>query len=193
MVLSQEGFMNFQLISRIDILSILCVHIIALAWRLRDLTDDKSISAPVMVWCHQATSLYLSQCWPRFMSKYGVSGRRWVIFFLNGTSLTLFCMKYTFMAWKLSKRCQASFQMNLYSLILGEHFVLCQKVHVVAIVNTGIHYSDALMSTMASQITSLGIVYPAVHSGADQRKYQSSASLASVRGMLWWIPCTKGQ
>ena len=32
--------------------------------------------------------------------------------------------------------------------------------------------------SMASQITSLTIVYSAVHSGADQRKNQSSASLA---------------
>ena len=36
------------------------------------------------------------------------------------------------------------------------------------------------MSTMASQITSLTIVYSAVYSGADQRKHQSSASLAFV-------------
>ena len=37
------------------------------------------------------------------------------------------------------------------------------------------------MSPMASQITSLGIVYSTVYSGADQRKHQSSASLAFVR------------
>ena len=37
--------------------------------------------------------------------------------------------------------------------------------------------------TMASQITSLTIVYSAVYSGADQRKHQSSASLAFVRGI----------
>ena len=37
------------------------------------------------------------------------------------------------------------------------------------------------MGPMASQITSLTIVYSAVYSGADQRKYQSSVSLAFVR------------
>ena len=37
------------------------------------------------------------------------------------------------------------------------------------------------MSLMASQITSLTIVYSTVYSGADQRKLQSSASLAFVR------------
>ena len=36
---------------------------------------------------------------------------------------------------------------------------------------------------MASQITSLAIVYSTVYSGADQRKHQSSASLAFVRGI----------
>ena len=39
------------------------------------------------------------------------------------------------------------------------------------------------MGAMASQITSLTIVYSNVYSHADQRKHQSSASLAFV----WWI------
>ena len=45
------------------------------------------------------------------------------------------------------------------------------------------HYSDVRMGTIASQINSLAIVYSAVYSGADQRKHQSSASLAFVRGI----------
>ena len=39
------------------------------------------------------------------------------------------------------------------------------------------------MTTMASQITSLPIVYSTVYSDADQRKHQSSAPLAFVRGI----------
>ena len=39
------------------------------------------------------------------------------------------------------------------------------------------------MVAMASQITSLTIVYSTVYSGADQRKHQSSGSLAFVRGI----------
>ena len=39
------------------------------------------------------------------------------------------------------------------------------------------------MSTIASQITSLTIVYSTVYSDADQRKHQSSASLAFVLGI----------
>ena len=39
------------------------------------------------------------------------------------------------------------------------------------------------MNTIASQITSLTIVYLTVNSGTDHRKHQSSASLAFVRGI----------
>ena len=42
------------------------------------------------------------------------------------------------------------------------------------------------MSAMSSQITSFTIVYSTVYSGADQRKHQSSASLAFVRGIHRW-------
>ena len=48
------------------------------------------------------------------------------------------------------------------------------------------HYSDVIMGAMASQITSLTIINSTVYSGADQRKYQSSASLAFVRGIHRW-------
>ena len=49
-----------------------------------------------------------------------------------------------------------------------------------------LHYNDVIMGTMTSQITSLTIVYSTVYSGWDQRKHQSSASLAFVRGIHWW-------
>ena len=42
------------------------------------------------------------------------------------------------------------------------------------------HYYDVIMGTIASQITT---VYSTVYLDADQRKYQSSASLAFVRGI----------
>ena len=45
------------------------------------------------------------------------------------------------------------------------------------------HYCDAIMGTVASQITSLTIVYTAVYSDADKSKHQSSASLAFVWGI----------
>ena len=45
------------------------------------------------------------------------------------------------------------------------------------------HYGDVIMDAIASQITSLTIVYSTVYSDADQRKHQSSASLAFVQGI----------
>ena len=58
-----------------------------------------------------------------------------------------------------------------------------------------LHYGDVIMTTMASQITSLTVVYSTVYSDADQRKHQSSASLAFECGIHRdrWILRTKGQ
>ena len=57
------------------------------------------------------------------------------------------------------------------------------------------YYNDVIMSAMASQITSLLIVYSTVYSGADQRKHQSSALLAFCGEFTGhrWIPHIKGQ
>ena len=53
---------------------------------------------------------------------------------------------------------------------------------LVAMVSVS-HYNDVIMGTIASQITSLTIVYSTVYSGADQSKHQSSASLAFMWGI----------
>ena len=45
------------------------------------------------------------------------------------------------------------------------------------------HYGDIIMGAISSQITSLTIVYSTVYSDADQRKHQSSTSLAFVWGI----------
>ena len=44
-----------------------------------------------------------------------------------------------------------------------------------------LHYDDVIMIKLASQITSLTVVYSIVYSGVNQRKHQSSASLAFVQ------------
>ena len=45
----------------------------ALIWMSLNCTDDQSKLVQVMAWCRQATSHYLSQCWPSSMSPYGVT------------------------------------------------------------------------------------------------------------------------
>ena len=56
------------------------------------------------------------------------------------------------------------------------------------------YYSDAIMSAMVSQISGISIICSTVCSGADQRKHQSCASMAFVRGIhrwRWrWFPLT---
>ena len=49
------------------------------------------------------------------------------------------------------------------------------------------HYNGIIMIMMASQITSVLIVYSTICSGEDERKHGSSASLAYVRGIHRWL------
>ena len=62
-------FVIFQGILVIDGWSISCE--IALIWMSLDFTDDQSTLVQVMAWCRQATSHYLSQCWPGSLTPYG--------------------------------------------------------------------------------------------------------------------------
>ena len=45
------------------------------------------------------------------------------------------------------------------------------------------HYNDVIMSALGYQITSLTSVYSTVYLDPDERKHQSSVSLAFVRGI----------
>ena len=80
--------------------------------------------------------------------------------------------------------------MRLYNQTYDCWWAVTQHLTVI-----GYHYIDVIMTTIASQITSLTFAYSIVYSEADQRKHQSSASLAFVRGIhrYRWIPRTKGQ
>ena len=49
------------------------------------------------------------------------------------------------------------------------------------------HYSGLIMSTMASQITSMSTACSIVCTCTHQRKHRSSASLAFVRGIHQWL------
>ena len=51
-----------------------------------DECHDKSTLVQVMAWCRQATSHYLSQCWPRSMLPNGVTRPQWVKFFILDTN-----------------------------------------------------------------------------------------------------------
>ena len=61
-----------------------------------------------------------------------------------------------------------------------------RNITIARILSILIHYDDVITGAIASQITTLTIVYSAVYSGANQRKHQRSASLAFVRGIHRW-------
>ena len=88
----------------------------------------------------------------------------------------LFCL---FLSYLISLRILTIAISFLASVILSDLFEACRRYSLY-------HHSDVIMGPMASLITSLTIVYSTVYSGADQRKYQSSASLVFVRGIHRW-------
>ena len=63
----------------------------------------------------------------------------------------------------------------------------CSSANIVnSTLGIAIHFNDVIMSAMASQISGVSIVSSIVGSGADQRKHQSSASLAFAQGIHRW-------
>ena len=55
----------------------ICCEIAVIRMSL-DFTDDQSTLVQVMAWCRQAPSHYLSHCWPRSLSPYGIARPQWV-------------------------------------------------------------------------------------------------------------------
>ena len=77
---------------------------------------------------------------------------------------------------------------------IGNHYLAnVGVVYCRLYASFGVHYADVIMTKMASQITSLTVVYSTVYSDADQIKHQSSASLAFVWGIHRdrWIPAQR--
>ena len=82
---------------------------------------------------------------------------------------------------------QISFvEYNFLVFVINAIYVIFSEYQRCVITGRCDHCSDVIMSAMDSQITSLTIVYSTFYSGADQRKRQSSASLAFVQGIHRW-------
>ena len=67
-----------------------------LRWMPQDLIDDKSTLVQVMVWCRQAPSHYLNQCWPRSPTPYGVIRPQCVLLLHASTCICIFQAVYFF-------------------------------------------------------------------------------------------------
>ena len=80
--------------------------------------------------------------------------------------------------WGESTGDQWIFDSIMLSLFLDSY---CTAVFIwISLYSQPVHYNGIKMSVMASQITSLTIVYSSLYSGADQSKHQSSMSRAFV-------------
>ena len=110
----------------------------------------------------KAPSLYLNQCWLIINEVLWHSLE--VNFIRNTPDIHLWYEFYNYYIRALSPSSQ------WVNLLLLSTYYTC-------------HYSDIFMSMISSQITNLTIVYSTVYSDADQRKHQSSPSLAFVWGI----------
>ena len=103
--------------------------------------------------------------------------------YLTKDSIPLSTKKYELMVWYVPHHKRGLMIMVDINMIIGMHSVHCTLFMWLTLHLSVWHYDDVRMGAIASQITSLTIVYSIVYSDADQRKHQSSASLAFVRGI----------
>ena len=101
--------------------------------------DDKSTLVQVMAWCHQATSHYLSQCWPRSLSPYGIPRPQWVNLkwiWMDGESW----ISWLLVTWWYEEPShqQAWFWHIFYRIL----FALYGKVYVISPGQNGRHFTD---------------------------------------------------
>ena len=88
--------------------------------------------------------------------------------------------------WNPLKWCRLFYRIqNVWRMLICQ-FRITQILWHKQEVQPNTHYCDVIMGAMAYQITSLTIGYSIVYTSADQRKHQSSASLAVVRGIHQW-------
>ena len=139
--------------------------------------DDKLYSSERLVslclnWCTGATS-----CWNASVNRDSI-----------GLGLSPIWHQTNYLNYSLIGPLRTNITAICMLLVNTQWYVLPREI-------SWTHFSDVIMGTIASQINSLTIVYSTVYSGTDQRKHQSSESLAFVRGIHRerWIPRTKGQ
>ena len=76
---------------------------------------------------------------------------------------------------------------NFSKILIGIYTFSFKNLHLkIHLENGSRHGSDLIIRMMASQIIAVLMVYSTVCSGTDQRKHQSSTSLAFVRGIHQW-------
>ena len=130
----------------------------------QNFTNEKSILVNLKTRCRQATSHCLGQCWPGLITPYGVTSPQRVEIYVLHIWLS-----------------------NCYNVLNGERLPGVFNIVDAWDFRTLIyHYSDFIMSAIASPFSSITIVYSTIYSGPNERKHQSFASLTFVRGIHRW-------
>ena len=94
--------------------------------------------------------------------------------------------EFQFVVWILISYCNFDIYLKGWDYFFKTHLHITLSYRYIYLTHHFSHYGDVIMSMMASQITSLTIVYSTIYSGVDQTKHQSSESLAFVRGIHQW-------
>ena len=143
----------------------------------------------VMTWWHKAISCYLDQCWLIAISLVfkGNFTEIWpkIILFICYESHKSNEAKW-FGSWmQIKKKYWQSIKVIIWQLRFYKHEYVGHTKSKILYMSL-CHYSDVIMGVIASEIASLKIFCSTVYTGTDQRKHQSSASLAFVRGIHRW-------
>ena len=117
-------------------------------------------AAQLRACCQTAPSYYVNQCWVI----------KSVLWHSHESDFNKTC-SWTTTSDKFAPFC------DLLCFVMA----MCWTIWCTFFIITSLQWRQ--MGTMVSLITSLAIVYSSIYSGADQRKYQSFASLAFVRGI----------
>ena len=122
----------------IDDCSISCK--IALRGMSLDRTDDNATLAQVMAWCRQATSHYLSQCWPRSLLPCGITSPQWVNTLILFHLFIAICYCQKLISVHNTSQCVQHMEFPYCTLIQGVPVFLClaKQVSWEHIINTSV-------------------------------------------------------
>ena len=153
---------------------------IVLIWMSLDFDDVQSTLVQVMAWCHQATSHYLSQCWPRYLSPYGITRPQWVkclsvlhlLKTLQGLELGLqvlysiiYCTDATHLCWYSDN------EVHWFNIETAESCFLENEFHILSVSTPGVNIF----------INSLWL-------GISTQLYRSGSTLAQIKVCCLIVP-----
>ena len=120
----------------------------ALWWMPQDTFDIKSTLAQLMAWCHQATSHYLSQCWPRSISPYDIPRPQKV-------NVWQICLNDDFSTWGPIMRTKFSWESMVMCSDSQVHFVIswgCNPLNTLRLKQNGWHVGDNIFKCISVNV-----------------------------------------